>query len=116
MNPIANSAVAQRPAMGSSAFAASAAELTCWPEAPRVAAVAMMIANMMRHEKAMPVTTSIRPSRIARRRARGVRCDSVGARGPPRSWARSSSTRCAVCQKNMYGEIDVPSTATVSPR
>lgn len=116
MNPIAKRTLERFPATGFSACAASAALLTGLWWAPRVAAVEPMIENMISAAKAIPVNTSSRPFLSRRFAWEASLSASVGAASPPRSSARRSSTRSADCQKIMYGEIVVPSTATARPR
>ncbi len=117
MKPRANRVDESFPATGLSAAAASAAPwMVLAPCAPRVEAVATMMANITTLDRTIPDTTSNRAWRWVvfalafERSLRGI------ALAPPRSSSRSSSTRWAVCQKNRYGEMVVPSTATSSAR
>jgi hypothetical protein len=112
MNPNANRADARLPATGLSAPAAWAALVMLVPPCrPRVDAVAVMMANMTRLDRAIPVKTSKRLVRCLPLAPRVVRRSSGTGSSPPASSARISSTRLAVCQKNRYGEIVVPRTA-----
>ena len=99
--PAANSAEANRPAIGSRARAASAAVWTSrLPCAPSVAPELTMIANITSTPADMPDTTSTRIARICRASTRPIRP------------ALRSSTSSAACQTNRYGEIVVPKIAT----
>ena len=106
--PSANSTEANSPASGLSAAAACAeVRISCTPSACSVAAVVAMIASATRLETAMPIRVSARMRSIAEAPWRGA------LRSACRSGcARMSSHSCAACQKNKYGLIVVPSTAT----
>ena len=71
-----------------------------------------LVANITMFDNATPVNTSKRLVSSFDFPARRVRRRSGTARSPPRSSSCMSSTRCMDCQKNRYGEIVVPSTAT----
>ncbi len=71
----------------------------------RVDAVVRMMKNMIAFEANMPAITSLRAARSSAAVA-PCRCRRL------RPIARSSSTSCAACQKNKYGEIVVPKIAT----
>ena len=76
------------------------------PCACSVAAVASMIASAIRFENAMPNRVSKRIRRYCRRAALGT---SLSGR-----WrvVATSSASCELCQKNRYGLMVVPNTAT----
>jgi hypothetical protein len=113
MKPRAKMVDAQDPAKGRRADAACAADaMSGCPCAPSVTAVAAIMANITALERAMPVKTSKRLVRTFSEASRGGRRRRGTARLPPSGSSRISSTRCRLCQKNRYGEMVVPRTAT----
>ena len=116
MKPMEKTADASGPAIGSSAFAASAAVLmVAGPLRPIVEEVATMMANIAAVLTSMPMNTSIRARKSLVPALRGLRSGKgLDASLVPDS-ARISSMRWALCQKNMYGEMVVPRTATIRP-
>src|SRR5450759_4974402 len=116
MKPIEKTAEARGPAIGASALAASAAVLmVTGPFRPIVDDVETMMANIASVLTSMPTNTSTRERNSLVPAFLGLRSGSgFDASLVPVS-ARISSMRCALCQKNMYGEIVVPKTATRRP-
>jgi hypothetical protein len=99
--------VAPLPASGRNARAACAAvSMWVWPARCSVAAVARMMKYITMFENTMPVLTSTAASCSSSSLA-PRRCLTV-----TRPTVISSSTSWLACQKNRYGEIVVPSSAT----
>ena len=110
MMPQAKKKVAYWPAKGSRAFAASSAVwISVMPWTWSVAAAVTMMKKVMTFEKVMPKMVSRRMRLISPMETWGI--PTPIARILPSSI--SSSTSSSACQKNRYGEMVVPSSATM---
>ena len=85
--------------------------MSVMPALCSVTAVVSMIENAIAFENVMPSHVSIL---MRRRWSRAPFAESRSGSSP--AVARCSSTSCDACQKNRYGLIVVPSTATSSIR